>query len=61
MTFIGDDLDDVAYDFLGYANELLHNLVHRFHETSHSRLWPIGREMLEFYRQDMIRILETLY
>ena len=26
MTFIGDDLDDVAYDFLGYANELLHNL-----------------------------------
>ena len=30
-------------------------------ETSHSRLWPIGREMLEFYRQDMIRILETLY
>ena len=26
MTFIGDDVDDVAYDFLGYANELLHNL-----------------------------------
>jgi hypothetical protein len=26
MTFFSDDLDDVAYDFLGYANELLYNL-----------------------------------